>query len=120
MEDDPYVVPIHYSFDGSQIFFFTTEGKKTRFIDKNPNVCFQIEEINTQEDWTSVIVNGRAHRITGDERENAVSLLTETNPKLSPALSIQWMDQWVRGNIEAVYRVLITRTSGRRTAERRR
>ena len=29
----PYVVPMHYAFDGEDIYFFTTEGTKTECLD---------------------------------------------------------------------------------------
>ena len=41
----PYVVPMHYAYDGKDLYFFTTEGMKTRFIQANPQVCLQVEEV---------------------------------------------------------------------------
>ena len=38
-DDEPYVVPVHYAFDGDYVFIYTTEGKKSGILDSNPKVC---------------------------------------------------------------------------------
>ena len=44
----PYVVPMNYAYDGKELYFFTTEGMKTRFIEANPSVCLQESSTNRQ------------------------------------------------------------------------
>lgn len=40
----PYIVPMNYGYNGSSIFFHCAlEGKKLELIQKNNNVCFEIE-----------------------------------------------------------------------------
>ena len=56
----PYVVPMNYAFDGENLYFFTTEGMKTNFIESNPEVCLQVEEVADSSHWRSVMVIGRA------------------------------------------------------------
>src|SRR6185369_1218721 len=34
----PYVVPMNYAYDGKELYFFTTQGMKTQYIDTNPQV----------------------------------------------------------------------------------
>ena len=36
---EPYIVPIHYSFDDPFVYVYTTEGKKSEIIKRNPRVC---------------------------------------------------------------------------------
>jgi nitroimidazol reductase NimA-like FMN-containing flavoprotein (pyridoxamine 5'-phosphate oxidase superfamily) len=115
----PYVVPVHYAFDDGDIIIYTTEGKKTEFIKENPNVCLQIEEVIDNQQWQSVIIDGSAVQLdSGAERDRALELIVAVNPTLSPAVSIRWMDNWVRENIEVVYRITPTATSGRRSVDR--
>jgi len=115
----PYVVPVHYAFSDGDIYIYTTEGKKTEIIDENPNVCLQIEQVVDEGHWLSVIVDGIAIRLArGREHERALKLVTESNPTLTPAVSIHWMDDWVRENVEAVYQITPVTTSGRRTVDR--
>lgn len=113
--DIPYVVPVHFAFDDGVIFIYTTEGKKSVIIHENPNVCLEAEMVVDNQNWQSVIVNGVAERLRDEtERQHALELITKANPTLSPAVSIRWLDNWVRENIEVVYRITPERTSGRR------
>jgi len=114
----PYVVPIHYAFDGTYLYIYTTEGKKTEIIRDNPEICLQVEEVVSDRDWRSVIVTGEAEPLTDpEERERALEFILARNPTLTPAISIRWMDSWVRENIEVVYRVLPRMLTGRATVE---
>ena len=51
----PYVVPVHYAYDEPHIYIYTTEGKKTEIIEANPEVCLQVENVNDENHWQSVI-----------------------------------------------------------------
>lgn len=66
-EGHPYVLPMHYYLQDSDIYIFTTVGMKTKYMDGNPEVCLQVEEIRDMEHWRSVVVNGRAERLTQQE-----------------------------------------------------
>ena len=112
----PYVVPINYVYAQDKLYIFTTEGKKFDIIRENPKVCLQIESVESKSQWESVIVDGDAVQIEpGEEYDLAREAILEINPTLTPALSIRWMDAWVRENIEVIFRIDITQTSGRRT-----
>lgn len=114
----PYVVPIHYAYDDPHIYFYTTEGKKTEIIKNNPEVCLQIEQVKSSRDWQSVIAVGEAVRLTDfEERERALESILASNPTLTPAVSIRWMDSWVRENIEVIYRLTPRMLTGRSTIE---
>lgn len=118
-DNRPYVVPIHYAFDEGAIFIYTTEVKKFEIIRENPNVCLQVEEVVDNHHWTSVIVDGVAEQVKrGPEHDRAIEMIVANNPTLTPAISIRWMDDWVRENIEVVYRVRPTATTGRRSVNR--
>jgi uncharacterized protein len=41
VDDQPYVVPINFAFDGLYIYCFATEGKKIYWMRSNPKVCFE-------------------------------------------------------------------------------
>lgn len=115
LNDIPYVVPVHFAYDDGIIVVYTTEGKKSVIIHENPNVCLEAEEVVDDEHWQSVIVDGVAERLTDeDQRQKALKLITLVNPTLTPAVSIRWLDNWVRENIEVVYQIRPERTSGRR------
>ena len=114
--DKPYVVPVHYAYHDGAVLIYTTEGKKFEILKDNPNVCLQVEDVTDERHWSSVIVDGTAAQLTiGPEREEALRKILERSPTLIPAVSVRWMDSWVRENIEVIYRVTIKATSGRRT-----
>ena len=112
----PYVVPMHYAFDSQDLYFFTTEGTKTEFIAANHEVCFQVEEVTDASLWRSVMLTGRAERLTKpEELEHAMQLITERNPTLTPALNETKIGEWKRLRNIAVYRVRPDALYGRRT-----
>ncbi|NOT46942.1 MAG: pyridoxamine 5'-phosphate oxidase family protein [Acidobacteria bacterium] len=105
-DNQPYVVPVHYAYEKPNIYVYTTEGMKTDIIKTNPRICLQVEEVVANDDWRSVVVTGSAERISDrDEREAAIKLILAVNPTLTPAISIRWLDNWIRENREVVYRI---------------
>jgi len=112
----PYVVPMHYGYDGKELFFFTTQGMKTQFIDANPQVCLQVEEITDSTHWRSVMVIGQAEQITGkEEMQQAMQLISERNPSLTPAISSTAVDSLGRAVDIALYRIVPELIDGRKT-----
>lgn len=113
----PYVVPMHYAYDGQDLYFFTTEGTKTEFIAANTEVCFQVEEVTSPSYWRSVMTLGEAHKIIKpDEMEMGMRLISERNPTLTPALNRTDVGAWHRLNNIALYRVRPSAIYGRKTA----
>jgi len=112
----PYVVPMNYAFDGKNLYFFTTEGMKTHFIESNPEVCLQVEEVEDSSHWRSVMAIGRAERLTNTEDvQQAMQHIRDRNPSLTPAISATNVDAWGRAVDIALYRVTPEITDGRKT-----
>ena len=112
----PYVVPMNYAYDGKEIYFFTTAGMKTQFIDANPQVCLQVEEVTDSTHWRSVMVIGKAEKITqSEEMQQAMKLITDRNPSLTPAISATQVDTWGRAVDIALYRITPELMDGRQT-----
>src|SRR5258708_29413747 len=85
LRDQPYLVPIHYAYEGPKIYIYTTEGKKSEIIEKNPRICLQVEDVQDNKHWKSVIVTGEAERLTDeDKREAALKAIVIANPTLTP------------------------------------
>ena len=112
----PYVVPMHYAYDGKDLYFFTTQGMKTHYIDANPQVCLQVEEITDSTHWRSVMVVGQANELTAAaEMQRAMKLITERNPSLTPAISATEIDSLGRAVDIALYRITPEIIDGRQT-----
>ncbi len=115
----PYVVPVHFAWARPVIYIYTTDGKKAEIIRGNPKVCLQLEKVTSKRDWKSVIVQGEAAQVTDkEEREKALQLVAEINPTLTPAISIRWMDSWVRENVEVILKLTPSVMTGRYSVDR--
>ena len=61
---------------------------------------------------------GEAQQITERvERERVVDLVRKSNSTLMPALAIKWANDWMRPNVEAVYKIVIASMTGKITSE---
>ena len=58
-DNQPYVVPIHFAFDGICVYGFTTLGQKIEWMRSNPLVCLEVDEEISDRQWTSIIIFGR-------------------------------------------------------------
>ena len=58
LDDQPYVVPVGFSYEADYIYMFSTLGKKIKWMRQNPKVCLQADEIGNRSNWLSVIVTG--------------------------------------------------------------
>jgi uncharacterized protein len=58
LNEQPYVVPVRFSYETDCIYIFSTVGKKIKWMRQNPKVCLQADEIGNRANWQSVIVTG--------------------------------------------------------------
>ena len=58
LENQPYIVPVCFSYEPDCIYIFSTLGKKIKWMRQNPKVCLQADEIGNRSNWFSVIVTG--------------------------------------------------------------
>jgi nitroimidazol reductase NimA-like FMN-containing flavoprotein (pyridoxamine 5'-phosphate oxidase superfamily) len=81
LDNQPYVVPVAFSYEPEWIYIFSTLGKKIKWMRQNPKVCLQADEIGNRSNWLSVIVTGtylelREPQYTA-EREHALEQLQQ-------------------------------------------
>ena len=79
LDNQPYVIPIYVAYDKGSLYALSTIGQKIEWMRTNPRVCLQVDEIQNNEQWTSVIVNGHYQELPepqfSDERNHAKRLL---------------------------------------------
>jgi nitroimidazol reductase NimA-like FMN-containing flavoprotein (pyridoxamine 5'-phosphate oxidase superfamily) len=79
LDNQPYVVPIHFVYETDYLYVLSTLGQKIKWMRKNPMVCLQMDEITAPSEWASVIVNGTYEELIepqfSDERSHARKLL---------------------------------------------
>lgn len=116
--DQPYIVPICIAYEANCIYFFSTLGKKIKWMRSNPKVCVQVDQIGDKSDWVSVIANGEYEELDEprwtDERDHARKLLERQHHWWLNALA-ERRNQVADLDISTVFfRVQITSLSGLR------
>ncbi|MEK6481884.1 pyridoxamine 5'-phosphate oxidase family protein [Catalinimonas sp. 4WD22] len=116
----PYVVPIAYAYHQSYIYSHTREGTKVEMMRRNPNVCFEVDQIDNLANWRSVIVQGTFEELQGEEAEEAMQILKNrlTPFQISVYSLFLWDIQTKRlstkpQSAEVIFRIKITEKSGR-------
>jgi nitroimidazol reductase NimA-like FMN-containing flavoprotein (pyridoxamine 5'-phosphate oxidase superfamily) len=117
-EGQPYVVPIHYSFDAERrcAYAFSTLGQKVSWMRENPLVCLEVDEIVDKDHWSSVVVYGVYEEIQDadgeeDARRRAEGLFQHRRQWWLPATAKL---PGREPHAAVVYRIAITRVTGRR------
>jgi nitroimidazol reductase NimA-like FMN-containing flavoprotein (pyridoxamine 5'-phosphate oxidase superfamily) len=59
LENQPYVIPIYVAYDDGSLYALATLGQKIEWMRANPKVCVQVDDIHSNEQWSSVVVNGQ-------------------------------------------------------------
>jgi uncharacterized protein len=118
----PYVVPVNYVFDGKFIICHSVLGMKIKMMRKNPEVCFEVDEMKSFTNWKSVILWGTYQELTEErDRYGAMKLFVDRMMKMKisetavlPEISEQRVHPRSPGNIKPViYRIIITEKTGR-------
>lgn len=114
-----YVLPITYVFDGDYIYAHSREGNKIEIMRKHPQVCFEVDSIETLAHWRCVLVHGKFQELNRQDEKNALQILKERLMPylLSDTMKPKGLDQ-ERKSIEkerrpVVYRIQITSMTGR-------
>jgi nitroimidazol reductase NimA-like FMN-containing flavoprotein (pyridoxamine 5'-phosphate oxidase superfamily) len=63
-DNQPYVVPIHFDFNDTYVYGFTTLGQKIEWMRSNPLVCLEVDEEISAQQWTSIVIFGRYEELT--------------------------------------------------------
>ena len=63
-DDQPYIVPVFLAYDGplageACFYGFTIPGQKLEWMRANPLVCVEVDRVETDDQWVSVIAFGR-------------------------------------------------------------
>ena len=110
-EGYPYVVPVNYVFDGESAVSHSLPGRKIEAMREHPRVCLQVDDIEDNFKWKSVIAYGTYEEITGaSDRARAMNLLLSLFPELTPVESLIAEDAGAPAPI--VFRVRIGRMTG--------
>jgi uncharacterized protein len=115
-----YIVPISFAYDSGYIYARSFEGMKLKMMRQNPEVCFQVDEMQSMADWKSVIMWGTFEELENEaDREMGLKiLLSRILPKISSE-TVKFTPEWPfsSGNLSEiegiVFRIRIREMSGR-------
>jgi uncharacterized protein len=118
LDNQPYIVPVAFSYEADCIYIFSTLGKKIKWMRQNPKVCLQADDVGSRSNWDSVIVTGTYLELSEPEhagqRKRAKELLSQYSDWWRNPL-VQRRDQTSDLSIETVFfRIDIESMSGLR------
>jgi uncharacterized protein len=116
-----YVVPVTFVYDNGYIYVHSREGLKVKMMRKNPEVCFQIDEIDNMANWRSVIAWGTYEELKSpEEQQSGMEILMKklspliTSETVTPSHGLQKPPLTVeKARRTVVYRIKLKETSGR-------
>jgi len=73
--EQPYIIPLTYTYNGEYLYGQTNEGEKLKILRKNPKVCFEVDSMSDMANWQSVLVYGTFQELTDEEAEKARAIL---------------------------------------------
>jgi uncharacterized protein len=121
--DQPYIVPIHFSFDPSQncLYAVSGVGQKIQWMRENPKVCVEVEDIADKNHWTTVLVYGEYQELDDSAsdapaRKHALELFRSRPEWWLPAAS---RTDKREPHPMVLYRIRVDRLSGRRADRKR-
>lgn len=114
--EQPYIVPIYFSYDRPHLYGLTTFGQKIEWMRSNPRVCVEIDERVSHFQWTSLVAFGRYEELKDtpeheSARTRALEVLQKREMWWQPAcIATEKREQ----RPPIFYRVHIERVTGHR------
>jgi hypothetical protein len=119
----PYVVPITYYFNEKEniIISYSNEGHKINAMRLNPSVSIEIDEIESLDQWKTLLLIGEFEELNGSEAKmylhsfakNVKKILTEKEAK-NPEVINSFSSKLSSGTIPIIYRIKIQEVFGRK------
>lgn len=108
---EPYVVPINYVFEDGSIYSHSLPGRKIDVLRAHPRACVQVDEIEDDFNWRSVLAYGDFEEIrVPTDRRSVLGKLLARFPLLTPVESVMARDAGAPDSI--VFRIRIDRITG--------
>jgi nitroimidazol reductase NimA-like FMN-containing flavoprotein (pyridoxamine 5'-phosphate oxidase superfamily) len=72
-----YITPTSFVYDNGFIYAHAKEGAKISAMRKNPNVCFQVDDIDNLSNWRSIVLWGKFEEVTDHRKQLAAIKILE-------------------------------------------
>ena len=111
VDGEPYVVPLNCHLEGDYLYSHSLPGLKIAGLRKNPKACVQVDDIESELRWRSVMAFGMYEEITNpNERADVLNKLLHKFSLLTPVESAIALDGAAAEVI--VFRIKIERLTG--------
>ncbi len=111
VDGEPYIVPINYFFEDGCAYSHSLPGLKISALRKTSMACLQVDEVESDIRWRSVLAFGKYEEITNSgERGKTLGKLLNRFPMLTPVESAIAEDAGPPPVI--VYRIRINKITG--------
>ncbi len=114
----PYIVPIYFVYESDHLYGFTTAGRNVDWMRENPLICVQVDELVTEDNWTSIIVLGQYEElsVSSEERNKAQSLLVKRTSWWMTAYAASVSRGRAESPLPVFYRIHIGEITGLRAS----
>jgi uncharacterized protein len=72
-DNQPYVVPVYFSYEPDYAYVFSTFGQKIKWMRLNPKVCLQADEVASEQGWSSVVAYGHYQELREPQYEEELA-----------------------------------------------
>lgn len=111
VDDQPYIVPVTYVYESGMVYALSTLGRKIAMMRQQPNVCFEVEEIDQPSNWRCVIADAQYEEFTDwPARTEVVHRIASLG---GPVLPVPTNGQVAVADALVVFRLRLTDVSGR-------
>ncbi|MBL0740488.1 pyridoxamine 5'-phosphate oxidase family protein [Chryseolinea lacunae] len=114
-----YIVPLTYVFDGGMIYAHSKEGLKVTMMRKNPNVCFQVDQVDNMTNWRSVVLWGTFEEVkTPAAQDKVLKLLVDRFEAFHTSESVKPVfhtaeHQPLKEKKPVIFRIVVDEMTGR-------
>jgi uncharacterized protein len=111
VDGGPYIIPINYYFEEGCIYSHSLPGLKTKALNENPRACLQVDVVESDVRWESVLAFGNYEEVTNPtERSKILNMLLRRFPMLTPVEAAIFDDAVPPSVI--VFRIRLDRLTG--------
>jgi nitroimidazol reductase NimA-like FMN-containing flavoprotein (pyridoxamine 5'-phosphate oxidase superfamily) len=116
--NQPYIFPMFFAYHENSLYCASTIGQKIEWMRENPLVAILFDEVDSAQQWESVVVTGRYEELadapeTRDRRQLAWSLLKERKLWWEPGYAKTILGDAERPMAPVYFRIRIEQISGR-------
>lgn len=117
-DGEAYAVPMSFGFDGDRLYFVfrrpAERSRKLEFVEETERASFLVSDVDSKDDWGSVLVEGRLEAVGGGDWDALLeavegnawfpSLFSETDP-MQDFLGYALTPEFVSGRRGTAYSV---------------